>query len=392
MRVPLLDLAREYERVRAAVETRVRAVFDAQQFILGQAVEEFEQAFCEFSGCGHAIGMSSGTDAQLAIFMAMGIGAGDAVITTPYTFFATAGSIHRAGAEPVFVDIDPATFEIDSAKLRECLAQLASGSDGRLMTARGNRVRAIIPVHLFGLCCAMDPLYDAAQAYRLTIIEDAAQAIGAECLFRDKRSQAGTIGEAAFFSFFPTKNLGAAGDAGMAVCRDELLAEQLRLIRNHGMEKGYLHRTVGGNFRLDAIQAAVLHAKLPFVQTWNAARRRNASLYAAALADLHDVKLPSGPWKQTGLANHHTWHQFVIRAKRRDELLRYLTEAEIGHAVYYPVPLHLQECFAFLGYQEGDFPEAERAAREAVALPIFPGLRDEEIEAVVRAIRRFYAR
>ena len=388
----MLDLAREYERVRAAVETRVRAVFDAQRFILGQAVEEFEEAFCEFTGCAHAIGMSSGTDAQLAILMALQIGPGDAVITTPYTFFATAGSIYRAGAEPVFIDIDPDTFAMDATKLRECLARLESGSDGPLITARGNRVRAVIPVHLFGLCCAMDPLYDAAQAYRLTIIEDAAQAIGAECYFRDKPSQAGTMAEAAFFSFFPTKNLGAAGDAGMAVCRDERLAERLRLVRNHGMEKGYVHRIVGGNFRLDAIQAAVLHAKLPFVQQWNAARRRNAALYTAALADLRDdVKLPAEAWKHTGLANHHTWHQFVIRAKRRDELVLHLTEAEIGHAVYYPVPLHLQGCFAFLGYREGDFPEAERAAKEAVALPIFPGLRDREIDAVVRAIRRFYA-
>jgi dTDP-4-amino-4,6-dideoxygalactose transaminase len=388
----MLDLAREYERVRATVETRVRAVFDSQQFILGQAVEEFEEAFCEFTGCAHAIGMSSGTDAQLAILMALEIGPGDAVITTPYTFFATAGSIYRAGAEPVFVDINPDTFEMDSTRLRECLARLASGSDGTLITARGNRVRAVVPVHLFGLCCAMDPLYDAAQAYRLTMIEDSAQAIGAECYFREKPRQAGTIAEAAFFSFFPTKNLGSAGDAGMAVCRNARLAETLRLVRNHGMEKGYVHRIVGGNFRLDAIQAAVLHAKLPFVQQWNAARRRNASLYAAALADLRDdVKLPTEGWKHAGLDNHHTWHQFVIRAKRRDELLRHLTEAEIGHAVYYPVPLHLQECFAFLGYGKGDFPEAERAARESVALPIFPGLRDEEIEAVVTAIRRFYA-
>ena len=393
MRVPLLDLAREYERVRAAVETRVRAVFDAQQFILGNAVEEFEQAFCDFTGSAHAIGMSSGTDAQLAILMALEIGPGDAVITTPYTFFATAGSIYRLGAEPVFVDIDPDTFALDSTKLRDLLAQLASGTDGSLITARGNRVRAVVPVHLFGLCCPMDPLDEVAQAYQLTIVEDAAQAIGAECLFKGTPSQAGTMAEAAFFSFFPTKNLGAAGDAGMAVCRDERLAEKLRLVRNHGMERGYLHRMVGGNFRLDAIQAAVLHAKLPFVQEWNATRRHNASLYAGALADLaEDIKLPSEPWKCTGLPNHHTWHQFVIRAKRRDDLLRHLTEAEVGHAVYYPRPLHLQRCFAFLGYKEGDFPEAERAAMEAVALPVFPGLRDEEIEAVVQAIRQFYTK
>jgi dTDP-4-amino-4,6-dideoxygalactose transaminase len=393
VRVPLLDLAREDARVREAVETRVRAVFDSRQFILGATVEEFEKAFCEFTGCAHAIGMSSGTDAQLAILMALEIGPGDAVITTPYTFFATAGSIHRAGAEPVFVDIHPDTFQMDPTKLRECLARLASKNSGRLMTARGSRVRALIPVHLFGLCCSIDVLCDATKPYDLAIIEDAAQAIGAECPSTGGQSQAGTMGEAAFFSFFPTKNLGAAGDAGMAVCRGADLAEKLRVIRNHGMERRYFHRIVGGNFRLDAIQAAVLHAKLPFVQEWNAVRRRNASHYFTALAGLSDeLKLPAEPWKDAGLAKHHTWHQFVIRAKRRDELLRHLEAAQIGYAIYYPVPLHQQECFAYLGYKQGDFPESERAAKEAVALPIFPGLREEEINAVVRAIRRFYAK
>jgi dTDP-4-amino-4,6-dideoxygalactose transaminase len=392
VRVPLLDLARQHERVREAVETRVRAVFDSQQFILGRTVEEFEKAFCEFTGCAHAIGMSSGTDAQLAILMAMGIGPGDAVITTPYTFFATAGSIHRAGAEPLFVDIAPDTFHIDPARLRECLERLTAKSNGSLITMRGNRVRAVMPVHLFGACCPMDALDQTAEKYQLTLIEDAAQAIGAEYLTKDGASQAGTFGDAAFFSFFPTKNLGGAGDAGMAVCRSEELAEKLRLVRNHGMERRYFHRTVGGNFRLDAIQAAVLHAKLPLVQEWNAARRRNAAKYAAGLSDLADhVQLPAAPWKNTGLVNHHTWHQFVVRAKRRDELLRHLVEAEIGHAVYYPVPLHLQECFSYLGYKQGDFPESERAARETVALPIFPELRDEEIDEVVQAIRSFYS-
>jgi dTDP-4-amino-4,6-dideoxygalactose transaminase len=392
VRVPLLDLARQHERVREAVETRVRAVFDSQQFILGRTVEEFEKAFCEFTGCAHAIGMSSGTDAQLAILMAMGIGPGDAVITTPYTFFATAGSIHRVGAEPLFVDIAPDTFHIDPARLRECLERLTAKSNGSLITMRGNRVRAVMPVHLFGACCPMDALDQTAEKYQLTLIEDAAQAIGAEYLTKDGASQAGTFGDAAFFSFFPTKNLGGAGDAGMAVCRSEELAEKLRLVRNHGMERRYFHRTVGGNFRLDAIQAAVLHAKLPLVQEWNAARRRNAAKYAAGLSDLADhVQLPAAPWKNTGLMNHHTWHQFVVRAKRRDELLRHLVEAEIGHAVYYPVPLHLQECFSYLGYKQGDFPESERAARETVALPIFPELRDEEIDEVVQAIRSFYS-
>jgi dTDP-4-amino-4,6-dideoxygalactose transaminase len=392
VRVPLLDLARQHERVREAVETRVRAVFESQQFILGRTVEEFEKAFCEFTGCAHAIGMSSGTDAQLAILMAMGIGPGDAVITTPYTFFATAGSIHRAGAEPLFVDIAPDTFHMDPARLRECLERLTAKSNGSLITMRGNRVRAVMPVHLFGACCPMDALGQTAEKYQLTLIEDAAQAIGAEYLTKDGASQAGTFGDAAFFSFFPTKNLGGAGDAGMAVCRSEELAEKLRLVRNHGMERRYFHRTVGGNFRLDAIQAAVLHAKLPLVQEWNAARRRNAAKYAAGLSDLADhVQLPAAPWKNTGLMNHHTWHQFVVRAKRRDELLRHLVEAEIGHAVYYPVPLHLQECFSYLGYKQGDFPESECAARETVALPIFPELRDEEIDEVVQAIRSFYS-
>jgi dTDP-4-amino-4,6-dideoxygalactose transaminase len=387
----LLDLTRQYERVRELVERRVKSVFDSQQFILGRAVEEFEEAFRDFTGCAQAVGMSSGTDAQLAILLAMGIGPGDAVITTPYTFFATAGSIHRAGAEPVFVDIDSDTFHLDPARVSACLERLAAGRDRPLMTARGNRVRAILPVHLFGVCCPMDALAETAANYQLTVIEDAAQAIGAEYPSEGGGSHAGTFGDAAFFSFFPTKNLGGAGDAGMAVCRSEELAQKLRLLRNHGMERRYFHRTVGGNFRLDAIQAAVLHAKLPFVQEWNAVRRRNAARYAADLSDLAEfVTLPAEPWKNQGLVNHHTWHQYVIRAQRRDELLQHLAEAEIGHAVYYPVPLHLQDCFQYLGYRQGDLPEAERAAQETVALPIFPELRDEEIDAVVAAIRKFY--
>ena len=393
MRVPLLDLTRQRERVREAVDTRVSAVFDSQQFILGRSVEEFEEAFCEFIGCRHAVGMSSGTDALLAILMAMGIGPGDAVITTPYTFFATAGCIHRVGAEPVFVDIAPDTLHMDPERLQYCLLRLASGADDRLVTPRGNRVRAVIPVHLFGVCCAMDALREAVVPYDLPIIEDAAQAVGAEYPESGGARRAGTLGDAAFFSFFPTKNLGGAGDGGMAVCRSRELAEKLRLLRNHGMERRYFHRIVGGNFRLDALQAAVLHAKLPFVEEWNAARRRNAALYRAALSDLSDLlKLPAEPWKDTGVTNHHTWHQYVVRAERREELLRHLEREQIGHAVYYPVPLHQQECFSYLGHSEGDFPASERAAREAVALPIFPELRGEEISAVAEAVRGFYLR
>jgi dTDP-4-amino-4,6-dideoxygalactose transaminase len=393
VRVPLLDLTRQHERVREAVERRVSAVFSSQQFILGRTVEEFEEAFCRFIGCDYAVGMSSGTDAELAIFMAMEIGPGDAVITTPYTFFATAGGIHRVGAEPVFVDIRPDTFHMDPDRLRDCLENFSTGADGHLLTCRGNRVRAVIPVHLFGASCAMDALREAVMPYDLPIIEDAAQAVGAEYPAAGIARRAGTFGKAAFFSFFPTKNLGGAGDGGMVVCRSQELAEKLRLLRNHGIERRHFHRIVGGNFRLDALQAAVLHAKLSFVEEWNAARRRNAARYHAALSDLSDlIKSPADPWKDTGVKNHHTWHQYVVRVARRDELLRHLEREQIGHAVYYPVPLHQQECFSYLGYKQGDFPESELAARETVALPMFPELREEEIGEIVAAIRGFYLR
>ena len=393
MRVPLLDLTRQHERVREAVASRVQAVFDSQQFILGQAVADFEKAFCDFTGCAHAVGMSSGTDAELAIFMAMGLGPGDAVVTTPYTFFSTAGCIHRVGAEPVFVDIDADTLLMDAEKLRRYLAeQCRRGADGSLLSARGNRIRAVIPVHLFGACCAMDALGEVASAFGLPIIEDASQAIGSEYAGKSGRAaQAGTFGDFGFFSFFPTKNLGAAGDAGMAVCRDGKSAETLRQVRNHGMTRQYLHESVGGNFRLDAIQAAVLQAKLPLVAEWNAGRRRNADFYRAELGGLSDyVQLPAEPWKADAVENHHIYHQYVIRADRRDDLLRHLAAAEIGHAVYYPVPLHLQECFAYLGHQTGDFPEAERAAKETLALPIYPELKEDEAAAVTAAIKAFY--
>jgi dTDP-4-amino-4,6-dideoxygalactose transaminase len=390
VRVPLLDLTREPARVREAVDVRVKAVFDSQQFILGRTVEDFEKAFCEATGCAHAVGMSSGTDAQLAILMAMGIGAGDAVLTTPYTFFATAGCIHRTGAEPVFVDIRPDTLHLDPVKVAGYLAGCRRADDGTPLTARGNRIRAVIPVHLFGACCGMDALREAVSPFALPIVEDAAQAIGSWYPGKSGAAHAGTLGESAFFSFFPTKNLGAAGDAGLSVCASAEFADRLRLVRNHGMEQRYFHRMVGGNFRLDAIQAAVLHAKLPFVEEWNAARRRNAALYRELLGSLEQVGLPAEPWKSSGLEGHHTYHQYVMRAQRRDELVAHLAASGIGHAIYYPVALHRQECFAYLNPQPGDCPEADRAARETVALPIFPGLREEEIAAVAAAVRAFY--
>jgi dTDP-4-amino-4,6-dideoxygalactose transaminase len=392
VRVPLLDLTRQHALVKDDVAARVARLFESQQFILGPAVEELESAFRELVGGGLAIGMSSGTDAQLAILMALRIGPGDAVLTTPYTFFATAGCIHRTGAEPVFVDVEKETLNLDPDRLLEFLeSRCKADADGNLLTPRGNKVRAIIPIHLFGTCCRMDEIQAIADRFKLAVIEDAAQAVGAEYRGASGIQKAGAIAESSYFSFFPTKNLGGAGDGGMSVCRDEELAVRLRLMRNHGMEKRYFHHEVGGNFRLDALQAAVIHAKLPRLAGWNAARRRNAALYRDAFAAKGLGEFLTPPVAPAAdLENSHIYHQYVIRAIDRDALMAHLQKAEIGCAIYYPVPLHLQECFAYLGYKAGDMPVSEAASRESLALPIFPELRPEEIEAVAGAIGDFY--
>lgn len=393
MAVPLLDLTRQYEPIREAILREIDEVVTSQQFILGRKVEAFEAALTEHIGCGYSVGMSSGTDAQLAILMAMDLGPGDAVVTTPYTFFATAGCVHRVGAETAFVDIDPVTLNINPMKLAEYLReQCRPDGDGILRTPKGNRVRAIIPVHLFGLCCDMDAILALACEFGLTVIEDAAQAIGAEYPSEAGTIQAGALGDFAYFSFFPAKNLGAFGDAGLATCCTSEQADALRLMRNHGMEQRYYHHRVGGNFRIDALQAAILSAKLPHVGEWNAGRRANAAKYADAFEAaglLEFLTLPATPFADR-VTEHHIFHQYVLRAQRRDDLLAHLAKHGIGHGVYYPVPLHRQECFAYLGYQEGDLPEAERAAAETVALPIFPELRDSEIAEVVEVISAFY--
>lgn len=391
MAVPLLDLRLQYAQVKDEVQRRMGALCDSQQFILGAPVAELEDSVRDYTGCGFAVGTSSGTDALLAILMAMGIGRGDAVVTTPYTFFATAGCIHRTGAEPVFVDIDAETYNMSPARLEEFLRKKCrSGPDGRLVTAAGNRVRAVMPVHLFGCVCDMDRIGGLAAEYDLPVIEDAAQAIGADYPSRTgKTLRAGAIGEAGYFSFFPSKNLGAFGDAGMATCRDEELAVQIRLMRNHGMGTQYHHEKVGGNFRLDALQAAVLLAKLPHLDAWHAARRRNAALYReefARLGALDRITLPAEPYAASGLPNHHIYHQYVVRVPRRDQVRDALAAAGIGCAVYYPVPLHLQECFASLGHSTGDFPESEKAAHETLALPIYPELTGEQIREVAGAL------
>ncbi|MBO0696541.1 MAG: DegT/DnrJ/EryC1/StrS family aminotransferase, partial [Verrucomicrobia bacterium] len=328
------------------------------------------------------------------ILMALGIGRGDAVITTPYTFFATAGCIARVGARPLFADIDPETYNIRPSAIQECIEKNCQlNSNGEWTTRNGEKVRAIIPVHLFGLCCRMDTLREISERYRLDIIEDAAQAIGAEFPWPERIAKAGTMGEVGFFSFYPTKNLGAAGDAGMIVCKDKQLAKTLRTFREHGMEPRYFHHVVGGNFRLDELQAAILSVKLPYLEKWAAARRSAADFYGAEIARAgltEKITTPAEPYRERGITNHHVYHQYVIRTPRRDTLRKHLDKRGIQTAIYYPLGLHEQKCFGYLGYKEGDFPETERAAHETLALPIYPEIPREAQRYVVDAIAEFY--
>ena len=394
MPVPLFDLSRLGPQVDDAVREATLRVLGHRGYILGSEVEDFESDLVKYLGGGHAIGMSSGTDAQLALLMAMGIGAGDAVISTPYTFFATAGCIHRSGAEILFCDIDPVTFMMDPASLHALLASLKRGSDGFLRSPKGNRARLIVPIHLFGAVCDMDRIGAVAAEYGIEILEDAAQILGAKYPSKSGTQTAGIIASTSYVSFYPSKNLGAAGDAGVALCLAAEMAEKIKCIRNHGMEQRYYHKVVGGNFRIDAIQAAVLRAKLPFLDGWNATRRANAATYKEAFTSaglLDRVTPPAEPHLASGLRDHHIFHQYVIRVANRDAVMAHITEKKIGCAIYYPVPLHLQECFAYLGYKLGDFQVSEQAAKESLALPIFPGLRGEEIQEVVAVIKEALA-
>jgi dTDP-4-amino-4,6-dideoxygalactose transaminase len=376
MPVPLLDLKRQYAPLKKELLAAMEAVADSQALVLGAKTEAFEKAVAEYCGVPHAIGVSSGTDAQLVLLMALGIGPGDAVLMPPYTFFATAGCVARLGARPVFVDIDPATFNLDPAKLAEALEKTP-------------KVKAIVPVHLFGQCADMEAMLALGKKHGVAVLEDAAQALGA----RHPLGAAGAIGEAGWFSFYPTKNLGAFGDAGMVVCHDDALAAQLRALRNHGMETRYYHRWLGGNFRIDALQSAILHVKLPHLDAWGAGRRARAAVYRTEFARhglLDRVTLPVEVFAASGIANHHIYNQFIIRIAERDALRAHLTAAGIGTEIYYPLSLHEQECFRDLGYKTGDFPESERAARETLALPIFPELTDDEQRMVVAEISTFF--
>lgn len=394
MRVPLLDLSEQYRALAEPIHAELEEVLASQSFILGPKVAAFEEAIRGYCGSPHAIGVSSGTDTLLAILMAMGIGPGDAVITSAYTFFATAGCIARVGATPVFIDIDPETYNISPAALERYLTESCRrGEDGFLREPQGKTVRAIIPVHLFGLCCEMDAIHQIAERFQLEVIEDAAQAIGAEYPLGGRTTKAGAMSEAGSFSFYPSKNLGAAGDAGMIICRDDALAQRLRACRQHGMEPRYYHHFIGGNFRLDEMQAAILGVKLPFLDGWSAARRGVADFYREEFKRLgltNQLSLPAEPYRDRGLTNHHIYHQYVIRTPQRDALREHLTRKEIGTAIYYPLGLHEQKCFAYLGYAAGDFPETERAARETLALPMYPELSREAQRYVAESIAEFF--
>jgi dTDP-4-amino-4,6-dideoxygalactose transaminase len=369
--VPLLDLRTQHEAVRDEIEQAIRRVVEAQAFVLGEEVRLFEDAIAERLGAFHAIGVASGSDALLLALIAAGVSAGDEVVTTTFSFFATAGAIARLGARPVFVDIDPVTFELD---VEQALAAI------------GPKTRALLPVHLYGRVARMEPLLEAASARGIGVVEDAAQAILA---MRGER-YAGTIGDLGCLSFFPSKNLGAFGDGGMVLSNDPEKAKRVRRLRTHGGEKMYRHDEVGVNSRLDAIQAAVLRAKLPHLEGWTAARRALADRYRRLFSEagLSDVVSVPGDDPE----GRHVYHQFTIRSARRDELRAFLTEAGIGTAIYYPVPLHLQPCFSNLGYREGDFPAAERACREVLSLPISPVMTAEQQERVVERICAFHRR
>jgi len=378
--VPLLDLKPQYAALKAEIDAAIAGVVDSQYFILGPEVECFERGVAEYCGVGHAVGLSSGTDALIVAMMALGIGEGDEVVTSPYTFFGTAGSIVRLGASPVFVDIDPATFNLEASAIDAAIT---------------DRTRAIAPVHLFGQMADMRAIHPIAREHELLVIEDAAQAIGA----RQNGRPACSFGDVGCLSFFPTKNLGGFGDGGMLVTDDADYAALARQLRNHGMEPKYYHARVGGNFRLDALQAAILNVKLQHLDSWHAARQRNAALYREAFeaAGLNrpigalDSGLEGGvvlPGERPG--NTHIYNQFVIYTERRDELMQHLKANEVGCEIYYPLALHEQECFRLLGYKKGDFPNAERAAAMSLALPIYPDLEPPMIERVVEVIADFF--
>ncbi len=386
MKVPLLDLKPQYNSLKKELDSAVLRTAESQYFILGPEVENMEKEFCVYLGCKHSLGVSSGTDALLLALMAINLQPGDEVIVPTYSFFATAGVVARMNAVPVFADIDPVTFNINPDDVRKKITP---------------KTKAIIPVHLYGQSADMEPIVSIAMEKNIRVIEDAAQAIGTE--YKNGKC-VGTIGDIGCFSFFPSKNLGCFGDGGLVTTNDDELAHQLRIRRVHGGEQKYYHKVIGGNFRLDALQAAVLRVKLPHLDKWSAKRRENAEYYnklfiQAGLAEepgrthfdgKNKVLLPKAVYKNiAALKNYHIYNQYVIRVQKRNELKKFLTENEIGNEIYYPVPFHMQECFANLNYNKGDFPEAEKASETSLAVPVYPELSKEQQEFVVQMIREF---
>lgn len=382
MEIPLLDLKAQYEPIKEEIIAATLEVYESQRFILGPKVEEFERRIAAYTQVKYAVGVSSGTDALLISLMSAGIGPGDLILTSPYTFFSTAGSIARLGATPVFVDIDSRTYNIDPERLEKRISTLSARERSRL--------KAIIPVHLFGQCADMDDIAAIARSLGMLIIEDAAQAIGAEYMSSDgSLKRAGSMGDYGCFSFFPSKNLGSFGDGGMVTTNDEEAFQRLKIMRVHGAHPKYYHKIIGGNFRVDALQAAILLIKFNYLEEWTEKRRGNACTYRGLFATqgIEGIELP---FENKG---RHIYNQFVIRIDQgRDELKRYLTDQGIGCEIYYPVPLHVQECFRYLGYRPEDFPVALEAAAKTIALPIYPELRYEQIKYIVGKIGSFCKR
>ncbi len=383
MTVPLLDLKKQYQSLKSELDDALIRVAESQYFIMGPEVEKMEKAFCEYLNCKYAIGVSSGTDALLVALMALDIQPGDEVIVPTYSFFATAGVVSRMNAVPVFAEIDPVTFNIDPDDIEKRITK---------------KTKAIIPVHLYGQSCEMDKIMKIAHKHNLKVVEDGAQAIGVQ--YKDGK-HVGTIGDIGCYSFFPSKNLGCFGDGGLVVSNDDELGEKLRILRVHGGKPKYYHKIIGGNFRLDAIQAAVLNVKLPHLDDWSAQRRDNAELYTrlfieAGLAEetgkikfdaKNNVLLPKAVYKDSGVKNYHIYNQYIIRVEERDAVRKHMSDKGIGTEIYYPVPFHKQECFSSLNYKNGDFPLAEEAADDSIALPIYPELTQEQQKYIVEEIK-----
>ena len=388
MNIPPLDLKAQYQSIREEINQKILEVISSQKFVLGAEVEGIERELAAYSGIKFAVGVSSGSDALIISLMALEVGDGDEVVTTPFSFFATAGAIARQRAKPLFCDIENKSYNIDPVKLEELLRE-------EIKEKGNSSIKAIIPVHLYGQCVDMTSIIALAKKYNLAVIEDAAQAIGAEYPEPDGVKKAGAIGSCGILSFFPSKNLGGFGDGGMVLTDDEQLAHKLKLLRGHGSRDKYFYDILGGNFRLDALQAAVLRVKLNYLESWQDERRERASYYdkifkESGVLEEGVVQIPDALYRDSGIKNYHTYHQYVIKASQRDKLQEFLKESGIGTSIYYPLPLHLQKCFSYLGYKKGDLPVAENAATEVLALPIYPELTTAQQDFIVSSIIKFY--